>query len=105
MLPEFILSSTAIAWITAIFAITIGLIVKDILINVTSGILFYLNKNFNEGDHVYLDGEPALIVRIGFRYTVFEVEKDNKRCWRFISNDRVKFSKMEKIISIKIEDD
>jgi len=103
MLPEFILSANAILWITAVIALSIGLIVKDILSNFTSGVMFYLNKTFNEGDHAYLDGQICIIVKIGLRFTVFEFEKDGHKCWRYIANDRVKYLTLEKIISIKQE--
>lgn len=99
MLPEFVLSATAIAYLTAMIAISIGLIIKDVLVNFTSGIMFYMNKNFNDGDHIYLDGEHAIIIRVGFRHTVFQVINEDKVCWRYISNDRVKNHKLDKIIT------
>lgn len=99
MIPEIIIGNNIILWVSTILTISIGLIVKDVLVNFTSGLLFFLNRNFNEGDLVYLDSELCRIIRIGIRYTVFEIEKEGVVCWRFISNDRVKFSKIDKIIS------
>ena len=64
-----------------------------------SGLKFKFNPAFNEGDHIILDGEDAFIVRIGYRETVFGVYSEKGYVWRFISNDRLKLHKLEKIIN------
>ena len=47
-MPEFVLSATAIAWITAAIAITFGLIAKYVLTSFAAGIMFTFNNDFNE---------------------------------------------------------
>ena len=102
MLPEIALSTGLIAWISALISIAIGLAVKDLLTTSVSGFLFWLDRNFNEGDEVYIDGEKAIIVRIGFRQTVFGIDNGRGYTWRFVYNHRISHMKLEKVI-IKAE--
>ena len=60
-------------------------------------------KGFREGDKVILDGERALIVKIGVTETVFGVTKnsgefDGDYVWRYVPNERISFLKLEKVI-------
>jgi len=53
--------------------------------------------------NVILDGEKALIVRIGLTETVFGVTKsggewDGDYVWRYVPNERIPFLKIEKIV-------
>ena len=64
-----------------------------------SGLKFKFNPAFNEGDHIILDDDDAIIVKIGLRESVFGVYRDKGYVWRFIPNDRLKFHKLEKIIN------
>ena len=57
-----------------------------------------MNRAFNEGDKVILDGCPALIVRIGMSETVFGVYGKDGYTWRYVPNERIAFSKLEKIV-------
>ena len=62
-----------------------------------------MNKQFQEGDHVLIDGERALIVKIGISQTVFGVTKsggelDGDYVWRYVPNERIDYLKIEKII-------
>ena len=98
MLPEITLSTGVIAWITALITIGIGMAVRDMLTTFVSGLLFYFNRQFNEGDVVYLDGEKAIIVKIGMRQTVFGVENGRGYVWRYIYNDKIKSVKLEKLV-------
>ena len=64
---------------------------------------FKLNKDFQEGDKVILDGERALIVKIGNSTTVFGIHKSNgdfegDYCWRYVPNERISSLKLEKVI-------
>ena len=68
------------------------LIVKDLLSGLANGVLFIMNKNFNVGDKVVLDGEDATIINIGFRQTIFEVNG----VWVYYYNDRIKYLKLGK---------
>ena len=98
MLPEITLTAGAVAWISALITIAIGLAAKEMLTTFVSGLLFCFNKNFNEGDEVYIDGEKAIIVKVGLRQTVFGIDNGRGYTWRFIYNDRIKTHKLEKVV-------
>lgn len=97
-MPEITLSPGTIEIIGFLLTLIVGLAVKDFAMTFVAGIFFKLNKDFNEGDIVYLDGGKAIIVSIGLRWTKFEISDERGTVWRFIRNDRVRFSKLEKII-------
>ena len=58
-----------------------------------------MNKSFNEGDTVILDGQDALIVKIGLSETVFGVYSDKGYTWRYVPNERIPMLKLEKVIN------
>jgi hypothetical protein len=60
---------------------------------------FKMNKSFNEGDTVILDGSDALIVKIGLSETVFGVYSDKGYTWRYVPNERIPMLKLEKVIN------
>ena len=103
MIPEITLGTGVIAWISALITIALGLAVKDLVTTFVSGCLFKFNKSFNEGDHVYLDGQKAVILKIGFRQTVFELNDDRGQTWRYLYNHRLQYAKLEKVIIHKEE--
>ena len=86
-------------WIAILISLSAVFWFKDFAVNLMSGLKFKFNPAFNEGDHIILDGEDAIIVRIGLRETVFGVYSEKGYVWRFISNDRLKLHKLEKIIN------
>ena len=58
-----------------------------------------MNKSFNEGDTVILDGQDALIVKIGLSETVFGVYSEKGYTWRYVPNERIPMLKLEKVIN------
>jgi len=84
-------------WMAVTFIVT--LLFKDILTTLFYGLLFYLDKSFNEGDKVIVDGQKATIIKIGLRKTVFLIEET--KTWRYVVNDKVRYLKLEK----RIDDD
>lgn len=92
------LNQDTINLIQLILSFIIGLVLKDLCVSFVSGLLFYLNAQFKEGDEVFVDGERALIVKIGFRQTVFGVDNGRGYTWRYVQNDRIKFLKLEKVV-------
>ena len=83
--------------------LVITLWIRDFAAKLAKGIMFSMNKSFQEGDKVILDGEEALIVKIGMTLTVFGVTKsegiwDGDYVWRYVPNDRIPFLKLEKVI-------
>jgi small-conductance mechanosensitive channel len=78
---------------TALLALVITLMFKDYATGIAKGLKFRLSRDFQEGDKVILDGERALIVKIGNSVTVF-----GDYCWRYVPNERIATLKLEKII-------
>ena len=86
-------------WIAVFISLSAVFWFKDFAVNLMSGLKFKFNPAFNECDHIIIDNEDAIIVRIGYRETVFGVYSEKGYVWRFISNDRLKLHKLEKIIN------
>ena len=87
----------------ALISLVITLSFKDYATKIAKGIAFQMNKDFQEGDKVILDGERALIVKVGMTQTVFGITKhkgefDGDYCWRYVPNERIPYLKLEKII-------
>ena len=90
-------------YIGMVMIVIFGFMLKDFATKMSKGIAFRFNRQFQEGDHVLLDGERALIVKIGFTQTVFGVTKSNGEfdgdyVWRYVPNERIDFLVLEKII-------
>jgi hypothetical protein len=90
-------------YIGMVMIVIIGFMIKDFATKLSKGIAFSMNKQFQEGDKVILDGERALIVKIGITQTVFGIQKahgdfDGDYVWRYVPNERIEFLKIEKII-------
>ena len=90
-------------YIGMVMIVIFGFMLKDFATKMSKGIAFSMNKQFQEGDHVLIDGERARIVKIGLTQTVFGVTKSNGEfdgdyVWRYVPNERIDFLKLEKII-------
>ena len=90
-------------YIGMVMIVIIGFMIKDYATKLSKGIAFSMNSQFKEGDHVLLDGERALIVKIGLTQTVFGIQKTNGEfdgdyIWRYVPNERIDFLKLEKIV-------
>jgi hypothetical protein len=90
-------------FISMMLIVIIGLMIKDFGMKAAKGVAFAMNKSFQEGDKVILDGERALIVKIGVTQTVFGIIKeggsyDGDYVWRYVPNERIPFLKLEKIV-------
>ena len=72
--------------------ILVTMVVKDVISGIASGLLFAFNPYFNVGDKVVLDGKDGVIVSIGWRYTIIEVDD----VWFYVYNDRLKTLKLGK---------
>jgi len=83
------------------FTFVLILMTKDWLTSIAQGLLFSFNPTFNESDVVFLDGERAIIVKLGLLTTVFGISKpDGTYCWRYVPNTKVNNLKLEKIINL-----
>ena len=97
------ITTLLLPYIGMVMIVIFGFMLKDYATKWAKGIAFSLNKQFQEGDHVLIDGERALIVKIGLTQTVFGVTKaggelDGDYVWRYVPNERIDFLKLEKII-------
>ena len=86
-------------FISALVLLVITLWFKDFATKIAKGMSFKMNKSFNEGDSVILDGQDALIVKIGLSETVFGVYSDKGYTWRYVPNERIPMLKLEKVIN------
>lgn len=93
------LSSVIMPFIMASLTYMITVWIKDSLTRITKGWLFKMNDQFNEGDEVIIDGEAAIIVKMGIFYTVFGIhKKDGDYTWRYVPNEMIHTLKIEKIV-------
>ena len=97
-MPEIQLSEFYVEILGFVITLIGALSVRDWATSFVKGMKFKLNKAFNEGDKVILDGCPALIVRIGTSETVFGVYNKDGYTWRYVPNERIAFLKLEKIV-------
>lgn len=81
------------------FAFIIGMVIKDLLTAATFGFLFYLNPQFTEGDTVYIDGDEAIIQKIGLAVSIFKVIETGR--WRYIRNEKIRYHKLEKLVEVR----
>ena len=81
-----------------IAAVIVLLIIKDWSASIAKGLKFYRNPAFMPGDRVLLDGEIATIISIGFTETIFQIEREEYKSWRYVPNTRIDYLKLEKVI-------
>jgi hypothetical protein len=79
-------------------ALILTLMVRDFATNFINGIKFRMHSSFQEGDKCILDGDKAIILKIGFYETVLQIDNGRGVVWRFLPNERIKFHKLEKVI-------
>ena len=93
------LTDMLMPWITVLISLIVAVWLKDYATSIAKGLKFKMNPAFNEGDEVLLDGEPAMIVKIGTVETVFGVYSDRGYTWRYVPNERIPYIKLEKVIN------
>ena len=86
-------------FISALVLLVITLWFKDFATKIAKGMMFKMNRAFNEGDKVILDGKDSVIVKIGLTETVFGVYGDQGYTWRYVPNERIPTLKLEKVIN------
>jgi small-conductance mechanosensitive channel len=95
-------------FIVALILLVISLWFKDFATKIAKGLSFSFNKSFQEGDKVILDGERALIVKVGLTQTVFGITKSDGEwegdyVWRYVPNERIPYLKLEKVVEEHIK--
>lgn len=92
------LTGMLLPWIAVLISLVVAIWFKDFAIGLAKGLRFKFDPAFNEGDECLLDGELAMIVKIGARQTVFGVYSERGYTWRYVPNERIPFLKLEKVI-------
>ena len=93
------ITTEVMPWAVLIVAGVIGLWIKELVADLVASIRWKLKPGFEPGDTVYLDGERAVIISIGYRETIFEVNNGRGRVWRHIDNTRIPYVRLERVIT------
>ena len=104
-MPAIELSQFYVEFIGFTLTLIAALAMRDWATSFIKGMKFKMNKAFQEGDKVILDGCPALIVKIGMSETVFGVYNKDGYTWRYVPNERIAFLKLEKIVDADLHRD
>ena len=75
-----------------------ALMLKELVTDLVASIRWKMKPGFEPGDVVFLDGEKATIISIGFSETVFEIDNGRGKVWRYIYNKRIPTHRLEKVI-------
>ena len=102
---SFELTTLLLPWISILISIVFVFWFKDFATSLAKGLKFKQNPLFNEGDKVLLEGQDAIIIKIGLRSTVFGLYTDRGYTWRVIANERLEYVKLEKIIDTNVHMD
>ena len=98
-------SELILPYIGIMISIVFFLWFKDFAIGISKGLKFKIDPHFQEGDEVWLESEPAVILKIGMTQTIFGIVNGRGYIWRFIDNERIFEMKLEKMVSDKIHFD
>lgn len=86
-------------YITMLVGLIISLSAKDFITGFVKGLAFRLNPLFREGDLVIVDGEYAIVMKIGIRNTIFGIDREGgDSTWLSVENQRISYLKIEKVI-------
>jgi len=103
MIPE--VTDLILPWLGVLVSIVIFLWFKDFATQLAKGLAFKHDPHFQEGDLVWLEDEPATIIKIGATQTIFGIVNGRGMIWRFVPNSEIHSVKLEKIVSEKIHYD
>ena len=92
-------------WIGFAVAVIVGLAIRDWATALVKGVRFNLDKSFNQGDTVYIDGSRATIMSIGINKTVFAIVDDRGLVLRHVPNIKIENLKLERVVSEDIHAD
>ena len=99
------LTELLLPWVAVLISIVVAILFKDFATSLSKGIAFQMDKAFNEGDKVLLDGCEATILKIGMWQTVFGIYSDRGYVWRYVPNERILTLKLEKVIDSELHKD
>ena len=78
---------------------------KEVVAGIVAGLRFYIDPAFQPGDQVFLDGEKATIVSIGYKTTIFQIDNGRGTVWRYIPNVKIVNLRLERIIKLPSDND
>ena len=95
-----VLSELSMPFVAMMVGIIITLGIKDYATAITKGLAFKFFGPFREGDHVILDSNKAVVVKIGTSMTVFGItnKDDQTYSWRYVPNQKIANLKLSKVI-------
>ena len=93
------LTTMILPWVAILISLIVAIWFKDFATGMAKGLKFKMNKAFNAGDQVILDGQDAVIVSIGTTETVFGIYSEKGYTWRYVPNERIAMLKLEKVIN------
>lgn len=99
------LTHLLLPWISVLISIVFVFWFKDFATSLAKGLKFKQNPLFNEGDKCILEGQDAIIIKIGLRSTIFGLYTERGYTWRVIANERLEYLKLEKIIDSNVHMD
>ncbi len=92
------LTGMLLPWIAVLISLIVAIWFKDFATGLAKGLKFKYDPAFKEGDEVILDGQTAMIVKIGVSQTVFGIYSDKGYTWRYVPNERIPYLKLEKVV-------
>lgn len=104
-MPEIELSDYYVELIGFLLTLLVGLAIKDWATSLVKGINFKYNSSLKEGDKVILDGQQAMIIKIGMSQTVFGVYSSDGWTWRYVPNERIATLKLAKVVDSELHQD
>ena len=99
---EIELNDFYIQFIGFLLTMLLGLAVKDYAVSFMKGLFFRLFSPFDEGDKVLIEGQTAMIIKIGLNQTVFGVYGEEGYTWRYVPNERIPYLKLEKVVDSEL---
>ena len=97
-IPE--LTDLILPWLGIMLSVVVFMWFKDYALQISKGLKFKLDPHFQEGDQVWLEDEPAVIVKIGLSSTVFGIVNGRGYIWRFVPNESIFDMKLEKVMEL-----
>ena len=87
-----------VPWTVILISAMAALAFKDFASNLMAGIAFRYSSPFKEGDHVIIDDNDAMVIKVGITETVFGRYSDRGYTWRYVPNNQIHSIKIEKLI-------
>jgi len=91
-------------WITILLSLILALMLKEVASSIVKGLKFKMAKVFVPGDVVLLDGDEAIIIKVGLTTTVFESVREEGLIWRYAPNEKIQSLKLEKVIRTDVRE-